>query len=524
MRWRLFRSPLSIVLAFSVLLSGTLASQAQTLLRPLPLLAVAAPLTAASSKLYSTNITLVNLATSTTNNATLNYVKPDGSDWPASPAFTNVALPPRTSVILRQYADPVMPAGLGSGGVTLSNPGFMVPVVQILARNGQVASSGAYSELTISRSLYVPLVARNLNSASGLTNSQLAIQNPASAPVTATVTFIPGPNSPGSLYSRSNITIPAGASFMYDLSTETNLPDGFFGAAEITGNAPSTQLAVVANLFAGPHQLQTVGGFTRNYTPGQDYFNLYAVPLFMSRLANGTSTTLAIQNMTSTPIAAGSIAVECTDQSATDVFTIHNPNDIPASGAFYVNPVTDFSLPSNWYGSCVINPGSVFNDLAVLIQQRRPGASDDTAAYQATVFRDIAGPSGSQSTLVPLIAKRLANGFATAVTIQDLYNDLDIDDNPIPATINLRYIPEGGGTPIDVGPFTVASNGILIRNHRLGGTGPQVEEALPDGWVGSLLITSDQAFTGYVQLSNINALPGDSLMAHEFPSLSVLIP
>jgi hypothetical protein len=517
-----WRPWLALALAVASLAPAPQSARAQAIPRPLPLLAVNAPLTAASSKLYSTNVTLVNHSAGTTLNATLNYAKPDGSPWPAGPAFTNAALPPRTSVILRQYADPAMPNGIGSGGVALSAPGFVSPVVQILARNNQVASSGAYSELAMDRSLYVPLVTRNLNSASGLTNSQLAIMNPSSAPITATVQFIPGPSSPGATYTNSNLTIPAGASFMYDVSTETNLPNGFFGSAQITGNALTAQLAVVANLFAGSNQLQTFGGFTDHYIPGQDYFPAYAVPLFMSRLSNGTSTTLSIQNIGGGAISAGSIAVVCTSQTGNDTFTIVNPADIAAGGAFYVNPITDMSLPDNWYGSCVVAPGSVFDDLAVLIQQRRPGVSDEAAAYQATYFTSDGG--GAIATLVPLVAKRLANGFATAVTIQPLSFGTDDDGNPVAATVNIRYIPENGGTPVDVGPLSVAPGGILIRNHRLGGTGPQVEEALPDGWVGSMEISSDRPFTGYVQLSNINALPGDNLMAHEFPAFSFPIP
>ncbi len=518
------RRALSVLVLVACLLAPNFQTvEAQFLSRSLPLLAVDTQLTAANGKTFSTNFTLVNVSNSQTVTATVSYIRPDGSTWPSSPAFSSAMLPPGSSAILRQYDDPAMPDGLGSGSLTVSNAfGLVVPVVQILARNGQVASSGAYGGVATNRSLFVPLVVRNLNTASGLSNSQLAIQNPGTSAITATVSFVPAPGSPGSVYSRGDVTIPAGASYMYDVSTETNIPDGFYGSAQVTANAPTGQVALVANLFSGQHQLYTFGGFTRNYSPGQDWINLYAVPLFMSRLSNGTSTTLAIQNMDSTTIPANGIDITCTDSSATNTFTISNPVDVPAAGAFYVNPVTDLTLPTNWYGSCVIVPDTVFRDLAVLIQQRRPGVSDDAAAYQATVFPSIAGNGGTMSALVPLVARRLPNGFATAVTIQDLYEDLDNDDNPVPATVTLRYIPVGGGTPIIVGPLTVPSTGILIRNHRLGGTGPQVEEALPDGWVGSLQITSDQSFTGYIQLTNTQALPGDNLMAHELPAVPLL--
>ena len=46
----------------------------------------------------------------------------------------------------------------------------------------------------------------------------------------------------------------------------------------------------------------------------------------------------------------------------------------------------------------------------------------------------------STNVAVPLIAKRLANGFANSLYIQNISNEM--------ATVTLTYLPEGGGTPI----------------------------------------------------------------------------
>lgn len=527
MGWRSLRSFLTMLLAVSVLLAVPLAGQAQSILGPVPILAVNAPLSSARATLYSTNLTLANLSTASSTTATLSYYKPDGSVWPTSPSYNSASLGPGASVILRQYADPAMPAGLGSGSIASAGFGSLLPVVQILARNGQVPSSGAYSRLNVSRSQYVPLVVRNLNSASGLSNSTLTIQNVTTAVITTTVQFVPGPGSAGTTFTRNDITIPPGASYHYDLAGETNLPNGFFGSAYVSGNPSIAQVAVVVNLMAGPNQLQTFGGFISHSTSGQDFFVYHSVPLFMSRLSNGTSTSLSIQNLSTAPINANTINVNCTDgrPGLDQDFTLTNPDSIPGLASFYVNPVTDMTLPADWYGSCVVDPGAAANDLGVLIQQRRPGASDDGAAYQAETF-EVGGSGGSSpgSITVPLVAKRLANGFATAVTIQAYGFNLDEDDNPLPTTVNLRYIPEGGGTPILVGPFTIEPFGILIRNHRLDGNGANAEPALPDGWVGSLQITSDSFISGYVQLTNIIDQPGDNLMAHELVGLGAFVP
>jgi hypothetical protein len=120
-----------------------------------------------------------------------------------------------------------------------------------------------------------------------------------------------------------------------------------------------------------------------------------------------------------------------------------------------------------------------------------------------------------------LIAKRLSNGFATVVNISNLSAD--------PNTITLSYIPSptecpvafcdksGNGTvgpedsitPADA-PITIPGNGGIQRNQRTG------EPDLPLGWVGSLKITStsNKPINSVVQLTNVNLLPGDTLMAH----------
>ena len=94
MRWMFFRSALTVLLALAVLLSVPLAGQAQSVLGPVPILAVNAPLSTARATLYSTNLTLANLSTASSTTATLSYYKPDGSVWPTSPSFNSASLVP----------------------------------------------------------------------------------------------------------------------------------------------------------------------------------------------------------------------------------------------------------------------------------------------------------------------------------------------------------------------------------------------------------------------------------------------
>ena len=128
--------------------------------------------------------------------------------------------------------------------------------------------------------------------------------------------------------------------------------------------------------------------------------------------------------------------------------------------------------------------------------------------------------------VVPLIAKRLPNGFASVVTIQNMSFSST-------ATVNLRYMPffiEGEcpkaicdmnsdnvvdeNDAIDVGPLVIPIGASIQRNHRIE-TGPGSETTLPNGWQGSLVVTSTGTpINGFIQLTNYINVSGDTFMAH----------
>jgi hypothetical protein len=128
--------------------------------------------------------------------------------------------------------------------------------------------------------------------------------------------------------------------------------------------------------------------------------------------------------------------------------------------------------------------------------------------------------------VVPLIAKRLPNGFASVVTIQNM-------NFSGTATVNLLYRPffNEAECPvaicdqndddvvdeddfINVGPIVIPAGGSIQRNHRMI-SGPGSETVLPDGWQGSLVITSTASpISGFIQLTNYLSTAGDTFMAH----------
>jgi hypothetical protein len=140
----------------------------------------------------------------------------------------------------------------------------------------------------------------------------------------------------------------------------------------------------------------------------------------------------------------------------------------------------------------------------VAFVQMRFVATGEAAAYEAI-------PDGGTDTkvIIPLVAKRLPNGFSTAVTIQNLSSST--------ATVTLKYTPSSG-SPITIPNVTIPANGSLIQNHRIE-AGPGAVPQLPNGWVGTLTVESNTPVNAFVQLTfqrsiNPNLPRGDNFMAH----------
>jgi hypothetical protein len=316
--------------------------------------------------------------------------------------------------------------------------------------------------------------------------------------VTVDITLV-GPTGTAD-YVKQDATIAAGASYMYDLAEESaaNVPNGWYGSAVVAVDG-SGEVVVVSNFFTGD-AMQTFNAFAGS-APGTKWY----APLFTSRLANTLSTPIAVQNLSGAAIAVDGIEVTCTpDPGLTGAtpFTLTNATAVANTAAYYFNPVTDMTIPAAWYGSCVVE--SAAN--VVTFVQMRFIASGEAAAYEG-----IKAGGTDDNVIIPLVAKRLGNGFATAVTIQNLSTS--------EATVDLTYYPSpdytGSATPVALPDLTIPGEASLIQNHRVTSLVPQI----PDGWFGTLVVNSDQPVHAFVQLTflrDVNpALPGgDNYMAH----------
>lgn len=451
---------------------------------------------AATTKKLSTNFTLVNMAASTSRGE-LRYYRNDGTSWrTAEPFQFNTA---GEQLIKRQY-DPQAGLAEGGGSVVISATGAVGAVVQIRAIDTSVGSSGAYMAVeTGAPTVYIPLVMRKRVTVNGEGNSQIYVQNTTNQNnITVEIELIDP--SGATAFKKSLAPLAPGISALYNLISEdaANLPDGWFGSAVVRTTTPGGAVAAISNLFTGEHGLQTFNAFASKR-------QRWLAPLFTARLANSLSTPLAIQNLSGTTIPVGGINVNCKGDPASPVatLTLTNTAAVNQSATYFFNPVTDNSMAGGFFGACRIDTTGY--DTVAFVQMRMVNGSE-AAAYEA-----LPGDSTNQVVTVPLYAKRLSCGFATAVTIQNVNASTD-------AHVDLVY-KGGEGLPntcsLTQRNVTIPAGGSLIQNHRLGQSGPGAVPELGDACFGTLTVTShDQPIEAFVQLTTIGCAVGDSLMAH----------
>jgi hypothetical protein len=446
----------------------------------------------ATTKPLATNFTLVNLGEGTAT-GTAQYLTPDGMEWGDS-IFKDFTIPPGGSFQARQYFDTGLTPGRGS--VIISSDQLLSAMVQVVTRTG-VPTSGAYTGVSAaSATWYIPLAARRANTATGMANSQIIIQNVTASSLDFKIEYYS--LSTGSLdLTRDYTGLAAGASQLIDLDLETDLPAGWWGSVVVSSNTAGS-MGVVSNLFFGTDSLNAFNAFAAETVTSSWY-----IPLLYIRLPNTLTSSVNVQNLSSDALDAGDIKVTCTKNPAAsgNDFEVTNPTQILPKSSYSFNTYMDterFPTP-NWYGSCKVESLSGAN-IAVLVQDRY------TKNAEQSMYGAVPGNQTSKKVSVPLVAKRLANGFANTVNIQNLSDDTE-------AILKITYVPsptEGTGAIFVRTDIVVPPGGSYLRNFRL----PETElPDMPDGWVGSMVIESTTPIAAFVQNTYLTAY-GDRLMAY----------
>lgn len=185
-------------------------------------------------------------------------------------------------------------------------------------------------------------------------SSPIIIQNVSGSSIAAsgiTIDFTPDPSLGDPPFAISNaLAIPNNASFIFNARTDTNCPDSTFGSATITA---SGNVVVLVN------QLQTGAAASLSYNGiRSDSTNTTALsPVAFSRLSNGFSTAITVQNLSST---AGTVTFTYTPNAAC-VACISYTRDVSvaANGSVIQNHrlaegLTSHPLPAGWFGSATI--------------------------------------------------------------------------------------------------------------------------------------------------------------------------
>jgi hypothetical protein len=378
-------------------------------------------------------------------------------------------------------------------------------VVQIRALN-QTPTSGAYSGATSgATAVNIPLVAHQGTSAQGTANSQIIVQNTSGTATNFAVDLINRDTGNTDTTFNSPALLQPGASYTYDLADEAGLPDNWFGSAVVRATTGGGEVTAVSNFFLGADTMQTFNGFTTTGTK-------WVAPLFTSRLANGLSSPMTVQNLSGATIPANAISVNCAPNAASGVTTpisMSNAAEIKNTAGYSWNPVTDTSIPADFQGSCTIDTGTA--QTVAFVQLRFIGTAN-AAAYEA-----LRGDGAETTVVVPLVLKRLTNGFATAVTISNFGSQA--------AQVTLTY-KRSSDTPAAVvncdATFdqTIPVGGSIVQNHRVPNGATNSVPQIDDNCTASLTITPKSGTTAqpigaFVQITTINNQPGDTYQAHD---------
>ncbi len=299
-----------------------------------------------SAGLINSTLTIMNTGSAPTD---FNVVYYSGVSFTAVSTTTVTGLAAGVSYYLDQSLEAGLANGYyGSAVVNATTSGGTVAVVgnQFTGPNGLLTYNGFKSTEGFT-SWAVPLYLCRL--ANGF-SSPISIQNVSGSTIAAgaiNIAFTPLSGSPFQVTNPA--AIPNNASFVYNPRIDTQCPTGSQGSAVVT--SPGNVVVVVNQLQAGADAALSYNGVATNST------NKTALsPIIMSRLTNGFSTVVTVQNLNLS--ASATITFTYTPNAAcVGCSTYTKVLSAAAGGSVLQNHrLGDGShpLPATWYGSARI--------------------------------------------------------------------------------------------------------------------------------------------------------------------------
>jgi hypothetical protein len=223
-----------------------------------------------------------------------------------------------------------------------------------------------------------------------------------------------------------------------------------------------------------------------------------------------------VQNVSTTTFNVGDLQLSCTadpaSQSTPAGFTVNSNAAVAPNESYAFNPATDTIMfrDGNWQGFCrltIQNQTTPPKQFITMAQIRYPD-NNNASTYEA-----LRADGTNKQVYFPVIQKRLSNGAATAIVVQNLSSSIAYTPFAYKADVNLCP----GFTDVTV-TFPIPAGQSVNHNHRIAGLGGAQGDrgyhGLPDGWCGSLRVTADQPIDGFGQITNYANASGDSIMAY----------
>ncbi len=269
--------------------------------------------------------------------------------------------------------------------------------------------------------------------------------------------------SPGNV----DFTVPAGGAVNIAQYLDTTMANGR-GSATISSDRP---IAAIVNQLAR-NQVPTSGSYSG--------FDSGAASVFAPLVFKALSTSAGLINSTLTVMNTGSAATDFNivyidGVTFAPVFT-KTVTGLAPGVSYYADQSLETGLPATYYGSAVVNATTSGGTIAVVGNQF-------TGSNGLLTYSGFKSTDGYTGWAVPLYTCRLANGFSSPITAQN------VSGSTIAAnTITINFTPDTtilpGATPFNVtNPTAIPNNASFVYN-------PRVTTSCPTGSVGSARVSA----------------------------------
>ena len=333
------------------------------------------------------------------------------------------------------------------GGVSISSDKKVVAVGRPHIGD-EVASYDGFASGSLTS--YVPML---FNNAYGSYNSALYVQNVANNQATITIKYY---DSDGNLKCTKNDTVDPLSSKGYWVPSETCLPDGWVGGAVVTSTQP---IVTVGRPHVG-NEVMTYDGFTGGSLVSY-------IPMLFNNTWGSYNSAFYIQNVHDTYTA--NVTIKYYDNNGNLKCTKSDTIKPLASKGYWVPSATcdTGSLPDGWVGGVVVT-----SDQPIV------GVGRPHIGTQVTTYNGFTG--GTINSYIPMLFNNAWGSYNAAFYLQNTASN--------DAHVTIKYYSSVGTlncTQTDT-ISSLASKGYWVPS----------ATCLPDGWVGGVVVTSDQPIVG----------------------------